>query len=117
MRDKGLSLRAVCREARLDASFFSKVLSGKRSPPSEEPVLRKLAAVLGFDPIELIVSTGRIPSEWQPMFRDPAVLGTLARLAAPGAAPPRVEPQPARANFAAAPRQVAAARPFSDDLL
>src|SRR5579864_4813498 len=100
MRERGLSLRAVCREARLDASFFSKVLSGKRSPPSEEAVLRKLAAILGIDPIELIVSTGRIPSEWQPLFRDPAVLGSLARMATPGA---RARPEPVRIATAAVP--------------
>jgi transcriptional regulator with XRE-family HTH domain len=116
MRERGLSLRAVCREAKLDASFFSKVLSGKRSPPSEESVLRKLAAILGIDPIELIVATGRIPSEWQPLFRDPAVLGSLARMAAPSS---RARAEPARiATSSVSVRAVpAVSRPFSDDLL
>lgn len=115
MRERGLSLRAVCREAKLDASFFSKVLSGKRSPPSEESVLRKLASVLGVDPIEMIVSTGRIPSEWQPLFRDPAVLSSLARMAAPHPHPP----PPSR--VARVPegrvREIPVNRPFSDELL
>jgi transcriptional regulator with XRE-family HTH domain len=70
MRAGGLTLRSFCREVDLDPSFFSKVLSGKRSPPSEESVLRRIAKRLGLDGAELIVSAGRIPSEWRALAED-----------------------------------------------
>lgn len=74
LKDQGLTLRAFCRAAELDPSFFSKVLSGKRSPPSEETVLRRIASLLGFPPAELIVAAGRIPAEWRPLWEDPELL-------------------------------------------
>ena len=74
LKDRGLTLRAFCRAAELDPSFFSKVLSGKRSPPSEESVLRRIASLLGFDPAALIVAAGRIPAEWRPLWEDPELL-------------------------------------------
>lgn len=123
MKERSLSLRSVCREARLDASFFSKVLAGKRSPPWDEAVLRRLAGVLGLDPLELIVSTGRIPSEWQPLFKDPAVLSALARMsqAQPATRPPSGGVIRTIATTSIS-RQTAgglapAARAFSDELL
>jgi transcriptional regulator with XRE-family HTH domain len=64
MRRRGLGLRELCREAGLDPSFFSKVLSGKRNPPAEALSLRRLAGVLGVDAPRLFVAAGRIPSEW-----------------------------------------------------
>ncbi|OGR54370.1 MAG: hypothetical protein A3I11_01345 [Elusimicrobia bacterium RIFCSPLOWO2_02_FULL_39_32] len=63
MKEKGISLRKVAKEIEVDPSFFSKVLSGKRTPPGDEKVLKKLALFLGLDPLELIISTGRIPEE------------------------------------------------------
>jgi transcriptional regulator with XRE-family HTH domain len=74
LRGRGLTLRGLCREAGLDASFFSKVLSGKRSPPCDEAVLRRLAEALQIDAVELIVSAGRIPSEWSALCEDPRLL-------------------------------------------
>jgi transcriptional regulator with XRE-family HTH domain len=70
MKRSGLTLRSFCREVDLDPSFFSKVLSGKRSPPSEEEVLRKIASRLSLDAAELIVSAGRIPAEWRAVYHD-----------------------------------------------
>jgi len=70
MRERGLGLRALCREAGLDPSFFSKVLAGKRSPPAEEDALRRLAAALGLDAPRLIVAAGRIPGEWGRLLQD-----------------------------------------------
>lgn len=66
----GMTLRGLCREAGLDPSFFSKILSGKRSPPAEEAVLRRIAELLALDAAELIVSAGRIPSEWHALWAD-----------------------------------------------
>jgi len=71
LRGRGLTLRGLCREAGLDPSFFSKVLAGKRNPPSDEGLLRRIAEVLGLDAAELIVAAGRIPAEWRAIWEDP----------------------------------------------
>ncbi len=90
LKERGLTLRALCRAAELDPSFFSKVLSGKRSPPSEEEVLRRIAALLGMDPAELIVSAGRIPAEWRALWEDPELLRDIhSRMLEAASAPPR----------------------------
>jgi len=86
MAARGLGLRALCRAVSLDPSFFSKVLSGKRSPPGEDHVLRNLAAVLGVDPVRLILSTGRLPAEMASLWRDPDAR-SFARPAAKPATP------------------------------
>jgi transcriptional regulator with XRE-family HTH domain len=84
MRRSGLTLRSFCREVGLDPSFFSKVLSGKRSPPAEEEVLRRIAGRLSIDAAELIVSAGRIPSEWQAVWVDPQLFRRMNELACGG---------------------------------
>ena len=102
MRDRGLTLRGLCRAAGLDPSFFSKVLAGKRSAPSEEAVLRRIAEVLGLDAAELIVSAGRIPSEWRALWEDPELFREVharatgrVRAGQPAAkAPPPFRPAP-----------------------
>lgn len=70
MKKTGLSLRTVAREAGLDPSFLSKVLSLKRSPPSEEKCLKKLAEILEINPVLLSISTGMIPAEIQPVLES-----------------------------------------------
>ena len=80
----GLTLRGLCRETGVDPSFLSKVLAGKRSPPSEEPVLRRIAAVLGVDAAELIVSAGRIPSEWSRLWDEPELFRSVHRQVSTG---------------------------------
>ena len=74
MTIRSLSLRKVAREAGLDPSFLSKVLAGKRSPPSDEKVLTRLARCLGIDPAVLVISTGTIPSELRPLMEKPEFL-------------------------------------------
>lgn len=104
MRERGLGLRELCRAADLDPSFLSKVLSGKRSPPWDEAVLRRVARALGLDAAELIVSAGRIPSEWKGVWSSPElfdrvnalVTGRGAAPRAASAAPPR-EPRESKA--------------------
>ena len=88
LRLRGLGLREFCRAVGLDPSFISKVLSGKRSPPSDEAALRRIAGVLGLDAPGLIVAAGRIPGEWRRLGDDPAVFEAVNRLAsgAPAAA-------------------------------
>lgn len=117
LRRRGITLRELCRQARLDPSFFSKVLAGKRSPPSEEETLRRIAAVLGLDPAELVVSAGRIPAEWRRVWSDPELFRRLNALAtaSPGAPPP----VPAAAsNWRPGPRGARPpARGLSEELL
>ncbi|MDD5658288.1 MAG: helix-turn-helix transcriptional regulator [Elusimicrobia bacterium] len=101
LRGRGMSLRALCREVGLDPSFFSKVLAGKRSPPSDESVLRAVAGALGLDAVELVVSAGRIPTEWRAIWRDPELFREIHARAQGAPASPR---PCARAAVAARPR-------------
>ncbi|MBI3289661.1 MAG: helix-turn-helix transcriptional regulator [Elusimicrobia bacterium] len=82
MARRGLGLRELCRRARLDPSFLSKVLAGKRNPPSEEDVLRRLATALEIAPVELFVAAGRIPSEWGALATNPELLRRVDAMAA-----------------------------------
>lgn len=87
LRRRGLTLRQLCRAASMDPSFFSKVLAGKRSPPSEEGVLRRIAAELELDAPELIVSAGRIPAEWKNLWSDRGLFHRVHGLASGQSAP------------------------------
>ncbi|MHB2026222.1 MAG: hypothetical protein ACYCPQ_06245 [Elusimicrobiota bacterium] len=69
MSRRGVGLRELCRIIGKDPSFFSKVLAGKRSPPAGDAVLRSIAAVLGLDPVRLILSAGRLPDEMQTLWQ------------------------------------------------
>ncbi len=116
MRARGISLRELCREAALDPSFFSKVLSGKRSPPSEEAALRRLARLLALDEAELIVSAGRVPSEWSPLWRDRALFDRVHALAT-GAPRPSSFAPPQAAKPRPMPQVVFPKSNLSDELL
>lgn len=87
MAEKGLGLRELCRDAGLDASFFSKVLAGKRSPPAEEEMLRRLADLLGLDPVRVVVAAGRIPRDWRALWSDPALVDAVGAVLRGGPAP------------------------------
>ncbi len=106
MAREGYTLRSFCRAVELDPSFFSKVLAGKRSPPSDEAVLRRIAAQLGLDGAELIVSAGRIPQEWSGLWTEPGLFALVHETACGRS--PRRQPQ-ARP----APAAPAAGAPFS----
>ncbi|OIO04471.1 MAG: hypothetical protein AUJ52_15315 [Elusimicrobia bacterium CG1_02_63_36] len=80
MQRRGLGLRELCRETDLDPSFLSKVLAGKRNPPSEEEVLRRLAVALKIEPARLIVGAGRIPSEWKRLLEEEDAFERVDRL-------------------------------------
>ena len=79
MRRKKISLRKIAKGAGLDPSFFSKVLMGKRTPPTDEKVLRKLSQALDLDPLLLIISTGMIPADLQGLFESPDFLKSVRR--------------------------------------
>ncbi|OGR87933.1 MAG: hypothetical protein A3J74_08990 [Elusimicrobia bacterium RIFCSPHIGHO2_02_FULL_57_9] len=80
MRERGYTLRRFCRSAGIDPSFFSKVLSGKRSPP-EQAVLRRIARLLEVEPAELIVLAGRIPNEWRAVWENHQLFKEMNELA------------------------------------
>lgn len=101
MEARGLGLREFCRGVELDPSFFSKVLAGKRSPPSEDAVLRRIARYLELDACEVIVAAGRIPREWDRLWRDRPLLETVHRLCQPD---PKGPESPFGRGSAAPPR-------------
>lgn len=112
MERRGLGLRELCRLAKVDPSFLSKVLAGKRNPPAEEDVLRRLAAALEMDPVVLSVSAGRLPSEWKALQSDPAVLARVSSiLNSAFSARPAASSRPP-ASFTPSPR-----KPFNEELL
>ena len=99
MARSGIALREVCRRAQLDPSLLSKVLSGKRPPPSDEAALRRLAEALDLPAEELVVSAGLIPSEWSRLNDDPELLKSVSEVIASGsrtAAPARSRSLPHR---------------------
>ncbi len=102
MARRGLGLRELCRRAELDPSFLSKVLAGKRNPPSEEKVLRRVAGALELDPVQVIVSAGLIPTDWGALWSDSELVRAVHAVAtgarparrAEAVSPPRPAPAP-----------------------
>ncbi len=74
LKKSSISLRRLCREAKTDPSFISKVMRGILPPPTDEKLIERIAEVLGLDPVTLILSTGTIP---QSLRRDPETLKML----------------------------------------
>lgn len=108
MARRGLGLRELCRQAKLDPSFLSKVLAGKRNPPAEEEILRRMAAALEIDAVKLFVAAGRIPSEWKSLTSNPELFRRVDALMNSG---PRALPSlPVKS---ASP----ASKPFNEELL
>lgn len=68
LKDKDISMRELARNSGLDVSFLSKMLSGKRNPPSREEDIRKMAKALEIKPEILIFAAGRIPEKLIPFF-------------------------------------------------
>lgn len=81
IEEKHLSARRVARAAGIDPSFFSKILSGKRSPPSDEKVIKKLAKALGAEPVYMTFLAGRIPDEYRELFLNENFISSLRRAA------------------------------------
>ena len=118
LRERGLGLREFCRLVDVDPSFFSKVLAGKRSPPSEDAVLRRIAQTLELEPCRLIVSAGRIPAEWARLWDDPPLLDEVRQLVAEAGS--AAKPSGLAAHKPAAPKGAPAPqppKPFGEELL
>ena len=79
--------------------------------------MRRLAAALDLDPVEVIVSAGLIPADWRAVRFDAEFLRAVHAVATGGRAPRRAEPAaiapPARLELAARPRRAAAPVPAS----
>lgn len=118
MKLRGLGLRELCRQAKLDPSFLSKVLTGKRNPPSEEEVLRRMAAVLETDAVQLFVAAGRIPSEWKSLIDDPDLLRRV-HVMAHSAAPRKPIPLPLQSvpSTRRSTPLPSPSKPFNEELL
>lgn len=65
LKRNNVSLRCLSRRVGLDPSFLSKVLAGKRNPPTEERSLIRIARYLNCDADILVLSAGRIPRKYQ----------------------------------------------------
>jgi len=126
MERRGLGLRELCRRAEVDPSLLSKILAGKRAPPSDEGTLHRLACALEADPVELVVAAGLVPAAWSALTRDPELLRAVHRLASGAAAVgsfheesrPRAAERPRPARPAAAPASFPAKpRGLSEELL
>ncbi|MFC2091401.1 helix-turn-helix domain-containing protein [Elusimicrobiota bacterium] len=77
IENSGISLRELARQTDLDVSFLSKVLSGKRNPPSSEKDINKIARVLQMNSDRLMFSAGRIPKKFLELFNDDRFIKTL----------------------------------------
>jgi transcriptional regulator with XRE-family HTH domain len=77
MKANNTGIRELARRCDLDASFISKILQGKRSPPSDEKVIIKIAEVLSLDPLLLVIYTGRIPSVLQQALESPSFVKNI----------------------------------------
>lgn len=77
MKEKNMGVRQLARECGIDASFISKVIQGKRNPPSDEKIIKKIAQVLSVDPIMLTIFTGHIPSSLQLVLENESFVNGL----------------------------------------
>ena len=78
MAEKAVSLRELCREARIDPSFLSKVLSGKRNPPGDDKMLRRIARAMDMGNEEVFVASGLLPPGWRSIQKDRKLLKQAA---------------------------------------
>lgn len=115
MKLRGLGLRELCRQAKLDPSFLSKVLRGERNPPADEETLRRIAAILDTDAVGLLVAAGRIPSEWRSLTTNSELLRRVNALAS-SAVSRTSQPQNSK-SFTAHIPSTYTRKPFNEELL
>jgi transcriptional regulator with XRE-family HTH domain len=58
----GKSQRQVAAEIGIDFTYLSKLENGRAEPPAESTI-RRLAAVLGVNDLQLIAAAGKVPAE------------------------------------------------------
>jgi site-specific DNA-methyltransferase (cytosine-N4-specific) len=75
---KGHTLRSFSSALGVDPAYLSRVEAGK-VPPSQA-LLTRAAVLLGADPDELLIMSGRLPSGWQEAVRlEPTAITTMFR--------------------------------------
>lgn len=116
MARRGLGLRELCRQAKVDPSFLSKVLTGKRNPPSDDEILRRMATVLETDAVKLFVAAGRIPAEWRSLTNNPELLRRVDTLLNSGL-PRAALPLPSKSVPAPRSSTPYSHKPFNEELL
>lgn len=79
MKEKNIGVRQLARECGVDASFISKVIQGKRNPPTDEKIIKKIASFLSIDPVMLTIYTGRIPSSLQMVLENQLFVNNLLK--------------------------------------
>lgn len=79
MKEEKIGVRDLARRCGLDASFISKMMQGKRNPPSDENTIKKMAEALSIDPTMLVIYAGRIPSCLQHILESPSLVKSLAK--------------------------------------
>ncbi len=108
MKENNIGVRDLARKCGLDASFISKMMQGKRNPPSEESAIKKIAEALFLDPLMLVIYAGRIPASLQDVFESPSFISAAVKNAG---LPQEKRMPPARP----AARQPASAAPVGAD--
>jgi transcriptional regulator with XRE-family HTH domain len=66
--EKGISLKKLAPELKLDYTYISKLENSKVLPSAE--VIIKLAEYFGYDPDELLVSVGKLPPDIEKIFQE-----------------------------------------------
>ena len=88
MEKSNVSLRSLAKKSGVDSSYLSKVINGKRNPPSDEETITKIAGIIGYSPDELMFACGRIPSKLQNIFLRGDIKNILRKLALAEKTPP-----------------------------
>lgn len=101
LTEKNKSLRELCREAGIDASFLSKVLKNKRNPPSSEKILFRLARALEVNPLKLVLFTGKIPEKYYDLFCSDKFIDWISAGEYPGEKKPAAVSPPVKKQFPA----------------
>jgi HTH-type transcriptional regulator, competence development regulator len=65
---KGLSLRDMAKKIKVSPTFLSKVETEDWKPGEEK--LRKIAEVIGCDPVDLLARAGRVPTELSEIIKQ-----------------------------------------------
>jgi len=117
MRKKGISLRTLAKGAGIDSSFLSKVLSGKRNPPTEDAVIAKIARILELDGDTLIIFAGRIPRRFQPNLDRDKILSAFRDLISGHSLPLGRKPPKAKSAGAGKVKEVTKKGEMPDVLL
>lgn len=78
-KEKKLTLRGLAEAAGVDFTYLSKIETGKAGYSPGADTIRALAAILGVDPLELLVLADKVPPELQGVSEDAKARRFLSR--------------------------------------